>query len=120
MRFLFIAKQKKNVDTFATTIDELLARGHEVTLAIQQRDPQRDRRLTDRFASAAFSLVSCPDERGDAWRRVAPLVRSARDWAQYYQPPYVRAGKLHQRALARLLRELGSMATLDVGGLPPQ
>lgn len=117
MKFLFVAKQKKNVDTFETTIADLLARGHDLTLAIQQRDPERDLRLTERFASPRFALVSCPEERGDAWRRAAPLVRSTRDWAQYYQSPYARAGKLHQRALARLLRELGSAAALDVDGL---
>jgi FkbM family methyltransferase len=117
MRFLFIAKQKKNVDTFETTIAELLARGHHVTLAVQQRDSERDRRLAERLASRDFSQVACPEERGDAWRRVAPLVRSARDWAQYYQAPYARASKLHQRALARLQRELGSTAPLDITSL---
>ncbi|MEQ1759571.1 MAG: FkbM family methyltransferase [Vicinamibacterales bacterium] len=108
MRFLFVAKQKKNVDTFETTIAELLARGHAVTLAIQQRDVERDRRLTDTFSSARFTLVSCPEERGDGWRRAAPLVRSTRDWAHYFQPSYARAAKLHQRAQVRLLRELAT------------
>ena len=42
MKFLVIAKQKKNVDTFEAVLGELLALGHEVTLAIQQRDPERD------------------------------------------------------------------------------
>ena len=117
MKFLFIAKQKKNVDTFETTIVELLARGHWITLAIQQRDNERDRRLVERFAHSHFALVACPEERADAWRRVAPLVRSTRDWTQYYRPAYARARKLHQRALARLLRELGSGASLDVTAL---
>ncbi len=118
MKFLFVAKQKKNVDTFETTLAELLARGHELTLAIQQRDADRDRRLTERFSNPRFALVSCPEERGDGWRRSAPLVRSTRDWAQYHQPPYARASKLHQRALARLVRELGSAASPDVRALP--
>ncbi len=117
MKFLFVAKQKKNVDTFETTIAELLARGHEITLAVQQRDAERDRRLAERLGSPRFAMVSCPEERGDAWRQVAPLVRSTRDWAHYYQPAYARANKLHQRALGRLLRELGSAGPLDVSGL---
>jgi FkbM family methyltransferase len=108
MKLLFIAKQKKNVDTFDTTIVALLARGHTVTLALQERDPERDRRLTERFANERFTLVSCPEQRGDDWRVSAPLVRSARDWAQYYQPPYAQAAKLHRRALTRLLKELGA------------
>ncbi len=117
VRFLLIAKQKKNVDTFETTIDELLRRGHEVTLAIQERDVERDRRLQERFASTRFLLAACPEARGDAWRSVAPLLRSARDWAHYYQPAFASATKLHQRALVRLLRELGSSSPLDVGRL---
>jgi FkbM family methyltransferase len=117
MRFLFIVKQKKNVDTFETTIAELLTRGHHITLAVQQRDAERDRRLAERLESPNFTLVACPEERGDSWRRVAPLIRSTRDWAQYYQPPYVRAVKLHQRALARLFRELGSDARPAVDAL---
>src|SRR6185503_15126972 len=40
MKFLVIAKQKKNVDTFEAVLGELLGLGHEVTLAIQQRDPE--------------------------------------------------------------------------------
>ena len=118
VRVLFIAKQKKNVDTFETTIAALLARGHHVTLAIQERDLERDRRLAERMAHDGFTVVACPEERGDRWRRSAPLIRSARDWAHYYQPPYARASKLHQRALTRLLRELGASATLDVDALP--
>ena len=118
MRVLFIAKQKKNVDTFETTITALLARGHHVTLAIQERDLERDRRLTERIGHERFAVVACPEERGDRWRRSAPLLRSARDWAHYYQPLYARASKLHQRALTRLLRELGASAALDVDALP--
>jgi hypothetical protein len=56
MKFLLIAKQKKNVDTFETVLGELLARGQEVTLAIQQRDPERDGRLAGRLRHERFAL----------------------------------------------------------------
>lgn len=111
MHFLFIVKQKKNVDTFEGVIASLLADGHRVTLAVQQRDPERDQRLGEQFGSDRFVLATCPDGRGDAWRSAAPLVRSARDWAQYYQEPYRHATKLHQRAADRLLKELGADVT---------
>jgi hypothetical protein len=68
MKFLVIAKQKKNVDTFEAVLGELLALGHEVTLAIQQRDPERDDRLAERLRHERFALVPCPVERTDAWR----------------------------------------------------
>ena len=68
MKFLVVAKQKKNVDTFEAVIAALLARGQTVTLAIQQRDPERDARLAERLRHERFALVACPDERTDAWR----------------------------------------------------
>jgi len=116
MKFLVIAKQKKNVDTFEAVFGELLALGHEVTLAIQQRDPERDGRLAERLRHERFALVPCPDERTDAWRAAAPLVRTARDWAQYTRPAYKTASKLHRRAVERLFRELGASLS---GEAPP-
>ncbi len=113
MKLLFIAKQKKNVDTFEGVVAALLKAGHAVTLAIQQRDPDRDRRLSEQFADRGFELTTCPEGRGDAWRASAPLVRSVRDWAQYFRPPYRQAAKLRQRATDRLLKELGATGGLD-------
>src|SRR5690606_12009318 len=54
-----------------------------------------------------FQLVACPEGRGDEWRATAPVVRAARDWAQYLRPPYRHASKLRQRAAHRLAKELG-------------
>jgi FkbM family methyltransferase len=108
MKFLLIAKQKKNVDTFEAVLGELLALGQDVTLAIQQRDPERDGRLAERLRHERFALVPCPDARTDAWRAAAPLLRTARDWAQYTRPAYRTASKLHRRAVERLFRELGA------------
>src|SRR6185295_272165 len=116
MKFLVIAKQKKNVDTFEGVLGELLALGHEVTLAIQQRDPERDGRLAERLRHERFALVPCPDERTDRWRAAAPLVRTVRDWAQYTRPAYRTASKLHRRAVERLFREIGGSLS---GEAPP-
>ena len=116
MKFLLIAKQKKNVDTFEAVLGELLARGQDVTLAIQQRDPERDARLAERLHHERFALVPCPDVRTDGWRAAAPLVRTARDWAQYTRPAYRTASKLHRRAVERLFRELGASMS---GEAPP-
>ena len=108
LTFLFVVKQKKNVDTFEGVIDELLAGGHSIKLAVQQRDEERDRRLAARFASPRFELVTPPGGRADRWRSAAPLVRAARDLAQYTRPSYRAASKLRQRAVDRFLKELGA------------
>lgn len=113
MKFLFILKQKKNIDTFAGVITSLLAGGHEVKLAVQERGEERDRRLLEQFNSDRFAIVSCPEERGDEWRSSAPLLRTVHDWAQYFREPYQHAAKLRQRATDRLARELGTRQQFD-------
>jgi FkbM family methyltransferase len=113
MTFLFIVKQKKNVDTFLDVIAYLLSAGHRVVLTIQQRGDERDERLAAQFASPLFELVRPPDNRGDHWRATAPLVRSARDAAHYTRPAYQSASKLRQRALDSLLKELGADRTIN-------
>jgi len=117
MTFLLVCKQKKNVDTFEGVITALLALGQRVVLTIQERDAARDVRLAEQFAHSGFSIVPCPDGRTDAWRTAAPLVRTARDWAQYTRSPYAHAGKLADRAGARLARELAVAA--GTVGRPP-
>ncbi len=113
MTFLFIVKQKKNVDTFQDVIARLLAHGHRVKLAIQERGEVRDRRLLTQFDCDRFELVGCPDGRRDEWRGPSPLLRSAQDWVQYFRDPYVHASKLRQRATDRLARELGTRQQFD-------
>lgn len=117
MTFLFVLKQKKNLDTFRGVVAGLLAAGHRVTLAIQQRDAERDQRLREQFGSPLLDIVAPPGGRGDRWRAAAPLLRSARDLAQYTRPAYALASKLRQRAASRLLDELGATGTLETGAL---
>ena len=75
MRFLFIVKQKKNVDAFEGVIARLLAAGHDVLLGVQEVDHDRRDGLADRFSGTRFQLIACPEGRGDEWRASAPLVQ---------------------------------------------
>src|SRR5688500_425939 len=115
MRFLFIVKQKKNVDAFQDVIARLLDAGHEVRLGIQEVEHGRRDSLAERFTGAGFQLIACPEGRGDEWRASAPLVRTVRDWAQYLRLPYRHASKLRARAAHRLARELGAAEISDGG-----
>ena len=114
MRFLFIVKQKKNVDAFEGVIARLLAAGHDVLLGVQEVDHDRRDGLAERFSGTRFQLIACPEGRGDEWRASAPLLRTVRDWAQYLRPQYRHASKLRARAAQRLARELGSGGAVDV------
>jgi FkbM family methyltransferase len=118
VRFLFIVRQKKNVDTFQDVISLLLEAGHEVRLAIQGAvDQVRLDGIAERFTAGAFQIVRCPEGRGDEWRASAPLVRAARDWAQYLRAPYRHASKLRARAAHRLAKEVGADGAFDAGEL---
>jgi FkbM family methyltransferase len=109
MRFLVIVRQKKNADTFDTTIARLLTAGHAVTLAVQERlDETARASLAGRFPYPNFELVTPPEGRGDQWRAAAPLLRATRDWAQYLRPAYRHAAKLRERAAQRLVKAAGS------------
>src|SRR4051812_15931596 len=107
MKFLIVARQKKNVDSFRTTIARLLDQGHAVRLGLQDRDAGRDARVAEGFDSPLFSLEGAPTARGDQWRTQAPLVRRVRDWLQYLGPQYRGADKLRMRVVDRLRAELG-------------
>jgi FkbM family methyltransferase len=119
MKFLFVARQKKNVDAFRKTIALLLAQGHTVRLAMQDREADSDARLIDGLDPARLSLEAAPTARGDDWRTQASLVRRLRDWAQYFGRDYARADRLRHRVVERLLAELGiSDASFGDGLIP--
>ena len=117
LRFLFIVRQKKNVDTFQDVVSALVDGGHHVTLAVQEPlDEARRDGIAARFPQPTFEVAACPEGRGDEWRASAPLVRSARDWAHYLRTPYRNASKLRARAAHRLAKELGTDEWLEAGG----
>lgn len=119
MKFLIVARQKKNVDAFRTTVAALLRQGHTVRLALQDRDTGRDERVADGLDSARFVLEAAPTARGDQWRTQAPLVRRLRDWVQYLGPEYAGADKLRMRVVDRLRAELGIASPVFGDGLVP-
>lgn len=119
MKFLVVARQKKNVDTFRTAIGQLLEQGHAVRLGLQDRDAGRDARVAEGFDSPLFSLEGAPTSRGDQWRTQAALVRRVRDWVQYLGPEYRGVEKLRMRVVDRLRAELGVDEAAFGNGLLP-
>ena len=107
MKFLIVARQKKNVDVFRGVLSRLLRQGHAVRLAVQGREPADAARLAGGLDSPLLSLESAPTARGDDWRTHAPVVRRVRDWAQYLTPEYRDADTLRMRVVDRLRAELG-------------
>jgi FkbM family methyltransferase len=120
MRFLFVLKQKKNLDTFRGVLAKLCADGHTVVLALQDRDADRDQRLRDEFPDASFEVVACPDVRGDSWRGSAALMRSVRDWAHYLKPQYRGLSGLQRRTAEQLAKQFGLRADELPTALEPE
>ena len=115
MKFLFVAKQEKNAITFLDTLRVLIERGHSVTLAVQERDAQRDERLAASIPSDRFAVVPAPIARTDEWAGTASLVRRLRDCAQYLRPPFTESTALQTRIFQKLRQELG--VNIDAGAL---
>jgi hypothetical protein len=106
MKILFVVKQKKNFETFRSVIGSLLARGHAVTVAIQEREDESDERLGVDFDRTGFSVIRCPRARTDEWSGTAALLRSLRDCVQYLRPQLRDAVKLQTRTVLKLSQEL--------------
>ena len=106
MKFLIVVKQKKNVDTFLDTIRALIARGHTVGLAVQERHDTKVDQLAAGLTSPAFSLTPGPAVRTDEWAETAPLLRSLGDCLHYQQPRLHGAQKLQARTIDKLREEL--------------
>ena len=106
MKFLIVVKQKKNVDTFLDTIRALIARGHTVSLVVQERHDTKVDQLAAGLTSPAFSLTPGPAVRTDEWAETAPLLRSLGDCLHYQQPRLHGAQKLQARTIDKLREEL--------------
>jgi hypothetical protein len=106
MKFLVVVKQKKNVDTFLDTIRALIARGHTVTLSVQERHDPKVEQLVAGLTPPAFSLKPGPAVRTDDWADTAPLLRSLSDCLHYQQPHLHGAQKLQARTIDKLREEL--------------
>ena len=115
MKFLVVVKQKKNVDTFLDTIRALIARGHRVSLAVQERHDPRVEQLAAGLTAPDFSLTPGPTVRTDDWAETAPLLRSLSDCLHYQQPRLQGARKLQARTIDKLREEL-RLRVDDQGG----
>jgi hypothetical protein len=103
MKFLIAFRQRKAVEPFVDFVERLVDRGHEVTIAVHERD-EKVRSLFGQPDRLAF--VTLPDGRRDAWADTADLARHVRDVAQYLREPYRDASKLRRRVFDRLLKRL--------------
>ncbi len=113
MKFLFVAKQQKNAEAFLATLKAVVERGHDVTIAVQEWDDERDRRFEEAINSPRLTVLPCPSARMDEWRDVAPVVRRLRDAVHILQPAFAESSVLRLRILDKVRQELALDATAD-------
>ena len=68
MRFLSVATLETNAEAYLETLQSLVTRGHEMVVAVQERDVARDSRLAERIVAPRFRVVGCSSARVDARR----------------------------------------------------
>ena len=101
MRILFSMRHSGALRNFASTVEELATRGHEIHLAFMRPDKLGDRRLLQEL-TAAHAGITCAEQTEKAprrsWLGLARAVRSLADYLRYLTPEYRDAPALRDRA----------------------
>ncbi len=108
MRVLFFINNVSKTRHFDSVIAMLVERGHNVVLAAaRQRNrplalPKNLLHATDEFIARGLpgriELTTCPVNRVDRWRALAPAIRQARDYLRFFDERYADAEKLERRS----------------------
>jgi hypothetical protein len=108
MRILFFLNNVSKSRHFDGVIGTLAERGHTVILAAarQRNRPLAlpkgltavNRRLIAQGSAGRIEVTACPVRRVDAWRELAPVLRSARDYLRFRDARYAHADKLERRS----------------------
>ena len=108
MRILFFLHNVSKSRHFDGVLETLAERGHSIVLAAaRQRNrplslPKNltllNRRLIAGGRLGRVEVVPCPVRRVDAWERLAPALRQARDYMRFLDSRYRHAQKLEHRS----------------------
>ena len=96
LRILFFVHNLGKTRHFNGVIERLAKRGHTVILAAAAK---RSGVKTGRKGTRV-ETVACPTHRVDRWKTLAPTLRLVRDYLRFFEPAYVGASKLSERAAA--------------------
>jgi hypothetical protein len=109
VRVLFFVDRPGVLRQFASLVEELVARGHDVHLALRSEPDEDQQPQVERLVGASPHVTSGPAPargQGDGWRPVAWAVRAVGDLARYAHPRYAHAPTLRARATGKLVRRL--------------
>src|SRR5439155_19110408 len=104
MKFLFVFNTPGFLRYFDTTIEELLAREHEVVLMFQRPDLRPESLEILDLGHPRLSIDDDFRTRTDRYAELAVGVRSATDYVRYLDPRFVDLEFLRNRQRTRALR----------------
>jgi hypothetical protein len=119
VRVLFFVDRPGVLRQFASLVEELVARGHDVHLALRSEPDEDQQPQVERLVGASPHVTSGPaPARGqrDGWRPVAWAVRALGDLARYAHPRYADAPSLRARVTGKVVRRLERADELEPVG----
>jgi hypothetical protein len=116
VRVLFFVDRPGVLRQFASLVEELAARGHNVHLALRSEPDEDQQPQVERLVGASPRVTSGPAparREQDGWRPVAWAVRAVGDLARYAHPRYTHAPTLRARVTTKVLDRLDRARELE-------
>ncbi len=103
MKILFSMRHPGALRNYASTVEELARRGHQIHLTFLMRDKLADPRLLETLTASYPEITHDWSEVSRrAWLGMARAVRSTADYLRYRAPEYRDATALYERAADRV------------------
>ncbi|HVR76517.1 MAG TPA: hypothetical protein VMT52_19465, partial [Planctomycetota bacterium] len=124
MNILFVMQSPEYLRYYDSTLIELAARGHAVSIAVNKLNERKRARLESvTEASDRIRFAGVVPARGDVWQPVARAIRGTIDFVRFLHPRFAEAPQLRARmvrkALPPVLRFLGRLRTLGRSQVRP-
>jgi len=106
MRILFSMRHPGVLRNFASTLEALAARNHQIHLVFGQVDAERDARLLDDLTRKSPNITCDEVHRKTSWRLwlgVGRVARCSVDYVRYLTPEYDSIISLKERARAKVI-----------------
>jgi hypothetical protein len=103
MKILFSMRHPGALRNFASTVEELARRGHQIHLSFLMRDKLADPRLLETLTGSSAAITyDWAEVSRRAWLGMARATRSTADYLRYCTPEYRDAAALCERAADRV------------------
>ena len=116
MRVLFFVDRPGVLRQYASVVEELGRRGHDVHLALGKLPDDDQESQVARLVDASPNVTAGPAparDENDGWAPVAWAVRALADLARYAHPRYEGAAPLQARIRSKVVDRLEGMSSLE-------